>query len=386
MGAKSRLIATLLAALMATACAAAPPYNPFKVSPDEFYGKIKAIALAPIAVERRIENPEPVRDTFESLISAKLREAGFATVPSREYAVIRAHATRRVGGYFDPVTGRRDESKFRAVREQILRGLRTDFNADAVLHPNIEVVTAQWNGMFAKWDGASESTGGGPRASGQVSALSLVVTIEDMQGVNLYVNRGGIQLLAKVLGAGYHPVPRKELFAKEERNIEAVNRALGALVRKPGSALTPWEGAWLARVAHLQHQKSHLGRFRTSRLTTQSTQPVQVRSKEVSVHLGSYPGDGEGDRPVEAPGTEIRLRSRRALPLRAAEPGRQRKVQLAARRLRANRLLRSLPKQAELVLADTPVHPEDQPIVGQRQVIDLIEIGHQGSEVPAELE
>jgi hypothetical protein len=38
----------------------------------------------------------------------------------------------------------------------------------------------------------------------------------------------------------------------------------------------------------------------------QSTQPVQVRSKEVSVHLGSYPGDGEGDQTVGAPGTEIR--------------------------------------------------------------------------------
>jgi hypothetical protein len=37
----------------------------------------------------------------------------------------------------------------------------------------------------------------------------------------------------------------------------------------------------------------------------ESTQPVQVRSKEVSVRLGSYPGDGEGDRAVEAPGTEV---------------------------------------------------------------------------------
>jgi len=27
----------------------------------------------------------------------------------------------------------------------------------------------------------------------------------------------------------------------------------------------------------------------------ESTQPVRVRSKEVSVRLGSYPGDGEGD-------------------------------------------------------------------------------------------
>ena len=39
----------------------------------------------------------------------------------------------------------------------------------------------------------------------------------------------------------------------------------------------------------------------------QSTQPVQVRPKEVSVRLGSYPGDGEGDQAIEAPGTEVRL-------------------------------------------------------------------------------
>jgi hypothetical protein len=39
----------------------------------------------------------------------------------------------------------------------------------------------------------------------------------------------------------------------------------------------------------------------------ESAQPVQVRPEEVSVRLGSYPGDGEGDRAVEAPGTETRL-------------------------------------------------------------------------------
>ena len=39
----------------------------------------------------------------------------------------------------------------------------------------------------------------------------------------------------------------------------------------------------------------------------QSTQPVEVRPKEVSVRLGSYPGDGEGDQAVEAPGKGIRF-------------------------------------------------------------------------------
>ena len=38
----------------------------------------------------------------------------------------------------------------------------------------------------------------------------------------------------------------------------------------------------------------------------ESTQPVRVRSEEVSVRLGSYPGDGEGDRTIEAPGTKAR--------------------------------------------------------------------------------
>jgi hypothetical protein len=47
-------------------------------------------------------------------------------------------------------------------------------------------------------------------------------------------------------------------------------------------------------------------RMRVCRDKASQTQPVQVRSKEVSVHLGSYPGDGKGDRAVEALGTEIR--------------------------------------------------------------------------------
>ncbi len=37
-------------------------------------------------------------------------------------------------------------------------------------------------------------------------------------------------------------------------------------------------------------------------------------------------------------------------------------------------------------MTDTALHAEDQPIVGQRQVIDLIEIGDEGIEVSAELE
>ena len=39
----------------------------------------------------------------------------------------------------------------------------------------------------------------------------------------------------------------------------------------------------------------------------QFTQPVRVRPQDVSVHLSSNPGGGEGDRAVEAPGREARF-------------------------------------------------------------------------------
>ena len=58
----------------------------------------------------------------------------------------------------------------------------------------------------------------------------------------------------------------------------------------------------------------------------------------------------------------------------------------AARGLRDNGLLGALPKQAELILADTAFHAENQTIIRQGEVIDLIEIGDEGVEVPADLE
>jgi hypothetical protein len=40
----------------------------------------------------------------------------------------------------------------------------------------------------------------------------------------------------------------------------------------------------------------------------ESTQLVKVQPREVSVHLGSDLGDGEGDQAIEAPGTQARVR------------------------------------------------------------------------------
>ena len=202
---QSLLAAALATILIVGGCATTPPYNPFKVTQEEFYGKIKTIALAPVGVPRDLENP-------------------------------------------DPVTGKRDETKFKTVREHALRELSTKFKADAVLYPNIRAGTARFAGGQANWDGASESLSPTEgfmgmlmvgQFQGTTGALSLIVTIENIHGVDAYVNGGGIQLISKLSGGKFVPVPRSQLFADEKRIAAAVNIALGPLARNPAPAEAP---------------------------------------------------------------------------------------------------------------------------------------------------
>jgi hypothetical protein len=150
-----------------------------------------------------------------------------------------------MSGYFDPRTEELiDDAKFKTVREHILRELSAKFKVDAVLHPSIRLFKAPWNLGTANWHGATESIKPGwmqvfdaltnVSISGSVRALSLVVDVEDIHGTPLYWNAGGIQVLSKISAEGKSvPVPQSELLANDERNVMAVNIALGALIGKP---------------------------------------------------------------------------------------------------------------------------------------------------------
>jgi hypothetical protein len=237
------LITLIAVAVIATNCATTTPYEPFKIPQHEFCQKTKIIAVAPVAVPEYLETPDPVRARFASIIENKLLEAGFSIVSSEEYAKIWEQMIEKIGGYFDPFTGQRNESKFTLIRKHCLQELCTKYNSNAVLYPEIRVVKAWFTGCEANWHGASDSLkvptknkfesfwetcGGG---YGTLEAMSLIVTIKDMDNVVMYVNPGGIQVLTRIKdGEGFVPVPRNELFVNAERNITAVEVALEPLV------------------------------------------------------------------------------------------------------------------------------------------------------------
>ncbi|MDX8412109.1 MAG: hypothetical protein R8K46_09625 [Mariprofundaceae bacterium] len=201
---------SVVVVLLGVGCATTappPPDKPCKVEQDIFYEKTETIALAPLVDYSDLEPSEQVISKFELLIEKKLSEAGFSVVPSKEYRDIRKRMIEQVGGYFDPETGKRDETKFKTVNEHSLREINRKFNADAVLFPTIVIVKVPfYSGPFqilVEWDGVREQidTRGGfirfldtSTKSGTVGALSLVVVIKDITETALYVNRGGIQV------------------------------------------------------------------------------------------------------------------------------------------------------------------------------------------------
>ena len=245
---RSSLWSYLVIVLTVSSCATTTPYNPFKVPQSDIRSRVKVVALAPINLPLKIDDPEPVKTKFESLVTAKLLEGGFRIVPSSEYGAVWKQMTEKLGGFFNPITGKRDEEKFKAVREHTLREVAAKSKADALLEVGIVPVGVNFTSNRAAWHGTTENLvpGGAFTAyvlgghNGTTTALSLGVALSDFHGVEMYDNAGGIQLLTKISAGQFVSVPRQELFADEERNRQAVNIALDPLI---GKADAPKPGA-----------------------------------------------------------------------------------------------------------------------------------------------
>jgi hypothetical protein len=144
-----------------------------------------------------------------------LRSAGITVIRDALVGSILEAKTVEIGGVFDPVSGKADESKAFAMRAAVGQELKEKFHADAWLQPSIVVVAASLSHDEARWDGASEGAGKGgfwkkflATHSGAVPAMSIAVWLTDSTGRALYANAGCIQVVATVnLRGELAPVP-----------------------------------------------------------------------------------------------------------------------------------------------------------------------------------
>jgi hypothetical protein len=231
----TRLLCAVTISIGAMACATQPPnYDLFLVPPQEFSDSIERMVLGPVVVEAGVEVPESVLVMFDSLIADRLGALGFSVIPSFVYGELWTRIVQESGGLFDPYTGERHERRFRDAVEQLKQELLARYEPDALVYPEIWAVQAENPYGLARWDGASQ---GASMMDASVTALSLIITIQDLDGNELFVNGGGIALAEQYIPELFRTVPATaaQVFEDLERVVQAVDLALGPLASsRPG--------------------------------------------------------------------------------------------------------------------------------------------------------
>ncbi len=241
-------LATLFCTALVAGCATKKaPQDPY-MGRDEFYRSVQTIAIAPLTLPPDVSDQAPVAAKFEALIADKLRAGGYAVVPAKDFTAVFEKVKSTQGSYFNVITGKYDEAKYRAILEQTRQqfSAQRHIEVNAVLYPHMEAVRAEWHDDTANWDGNSEPVAPDGRSGekksflsvlapgrhGTVAAYTLTLAIQDMHGNTIYAGKGGVQLLQKLFGHTVTSVSRAELFANNERNRTAVQLALGRITAR----------------------------------------------------------------------------------------------------------------------------------------------------------
>jgi hypothetical protein len=216
------------------ACAARPQPDPaLRIPEADFRARIHTLCLNPLRATVDLREAKTRLLGFEDLLQERLRAAGFALVSSDQVLETWRRAAADAGGYFDRDSGRRDEAKFDVVKQQALRTLQEQFGCDAILTPTIALVLSSWTNGVAEWDGMQDQLAGGWGAHGRVPALSLWISMRDLQDNEIYFGTGGIQVTAKLEGffvEKFAQVSMDTLLTDRQRNLQAIHASLQPLL------------------------------------------------------------------------------------------------------------------------------------------------------------
>ena len=226
------------------------PYNPFLVPADTVRSVVNTVIVTPAVLPEGVLVSVRAASRIDSVIEARLRQGGYSVVPAAEYSRIWDGILRQMGGFFDPITGQRDEEKFGTARKELLRELKGRFDTQVLLYTELQVVDASVDNGVASWDGVTHDIRGsdglirsefydtfergefGGSTDGVISAITLMVAIDGPDGKELYRNFGGVEVLARRRGLVVETESDFELRAEVEHVQLAFNHALGPLMAR----------------------------------------------------------------------------------------------------------------------------------------------------------
>ena len=239
-------------AAVSTACGSKATHDPFSVEPEQLVGRLQNLALPRVAHPENLPVTDTILSRFQSGVATTLDGAGFTVIGQDDVAGIWEPILDDIGGYYDPRTGGIIEEKRKAANQRLRRQLRVRYGVDAIVYAELIIVDAPYSDGVARWDGTSQSVAGfwdklfetvgavadalvqEPHVSslpvGTAPAVTLQVVVEDLEGRELYVNWGGVAVIADVeTGEWLEPA---EAFQDAKRFERAVDIAMQPLVQR----------------------------------------------------------------------------------------------------------------------------------------------------------
>jgi hypothetical protein len=248
--------AAVLAGLAASAGCFLPPsqseeqYDPFVAPTDTVLNLVDAIVVTPVVPPEGVFVSPAASQLITGAIETRLSQGGITVVPAAEYTRIWDGIIRQLGGFFDPLTGEREEWKFQAARRELMRELQGRYRTRVLLYAELHVLDAYVDGGIVEWDGAEQDIRGhgepidaryqetfqqdelaGSR-DGVVSVVSLAAAIDGPDGREIYRNFGGLEVVGRRQGTVVDVEGDFVLEAQWERVVHAVDRALSPLVER----------------------------------------------------------------------------------------------------------------------------------------------------------
>jgi hypothetical protein len=176
---------------------------------------------------------------IEQTVERRLQIADLSVGPAAEYRSVWEDIAAESGGFFDPYTGERDETKFQAAIDRMQAELSERFEFDAILYPEVWEVIAPYEWGEARWGGVQRLITGGRGYSGEIRAATLYLVIQDTVGNELYAHEAGIQLLEYMAFGELFAIEPERLFEDTTWTVAAVWRALDPLIRESSTSLPP---------------------------------------------------------------------------------------------------------------------------------------------------
>lgn len=222
------------------------PASPLLVPRDVLLGKVKNVVVAQAAAGD-FDVDQATRDQLTELVRAELQSLGWQVTVTPAPNEALAAEMKKLGGLYDPLTGKRDEARVTEARKGVFRTLPVTPAPDALMYLVLRRVTVDHDYGDVAWDGVTQNaltlgpvkkgflTGSSLPALGKgtIHASSLSVTLRDAEDRILYSSRGGLQLVQQLKNKEPVSLAPAELFKDPSRFQPAVHVALRELTMTP---------------------------------------------------------------------------------------------------------------------------------------------------------